>query len=64
MKIFLRLAQVVGLSLALTAPAVAGEPLKIATSAGPVGQLAAFAAKLAKEKGRTSRSSSWAIGSR
>jgi D-methionine transport system substrate-binding protein len=51
MKILLRLAQAAGLSLALTAAAVADEPLKIATSAGPVGQLASFAAKLAKEKG-------------
>ena len=52
MKILLRLAQAAGLSLALTAAAFADEPLKIATSAGPVGQLAAFAAKLAKEKGQ------------
>jgi D-methionine transport system substrate-binding protein len=52
MKKLLRLAQVVGLSLALTGAALADEPLKIATSAGPVGQLAAFAAKLAKEKGQ------------
>lgn len=29
----------------------AGEPLKIATSAGPVGQLVSFAAKLASERG-------------
>ena len=52
MKILLRLAQAAGLSLALTASAFADQPLKIATSAGPVGQLAAFAAKLAKEKGQ------------
>ena len=52
MKILLRLAQAVGLSLALTASAFADEPLKIATSAGPVGQLASFAAKLAREKGQ------------
>jgi len=52
MNILLRLVQAVGLSLALTAAAVADEPLKIATSAGPVGQLASFAAKLAKEKGQ------------
>ena len=52
MKILLRLTQAAGLSLALTAAAVADEPLKIATSAGPVGQLASFAAKLAKEKGQ------------
>lgn len=52
MNILLRLAQAAGLSLALTAAAVAGEPLKIATSTGPVGQLASFAAKLAKEKGQ------------
>jgi D-methionine transport system substrate-binding protein len=52
MKIFLRLAQAAGLLLLLTAAAAADEPLKIATSAGPVGQLASFAAKLAKEKGQ------------
>jgi D-methionine transport system substrate-binding protein len=52
MKILLRLAQAAGLSLALTTAAPADEPLKIATSAGPVGQLASFAAKLAKEKGQ------------
>jgi ABC-type nitrate/sulfonate/bicarbonate transport system substrate-binding protein len=52
MNILLRLAQAVGFSLALSAAALADEPLKIATSAGPVGQLASFAAKLAKEKGQ------------
>ena len=52
MNILLRLAQAAGLSLALTAAAFADEPLKIATSAGPVGQLASFAAKVAKEKGQ------------
>ncbi|WP_375788730.1 MetQ/NlpA family ABC transporter substrate-binding protein [Bradyrhizobium sp. Pha-3] len=52
MKTLLRLAQAAGVLLALTASAVADEPLKIATSAGPVGQLAAFAAKQAKEKGQ------------
>ena len=52
MKILRRTAQAAGLWLALTAAAFAGEPLKIATSAGPVGQLASFAAKLAKEKGQ------------
>ena len=52
MNILLRLAQAAGLSLALTAAAFADEPLKIATSAGPVGQLASFAAKLAKERGQ------------
>ena len=62
MKRLLRLAQALGLSLALTGAALteaaltgvalADEPLKIATSAGPVGQLAAFAAKLAKDKGQ------------
>src|SRR3954467_9514042 len=52
MNILLRLAQAAGLSLALTAAAGADEPLKIATSAGPVGQLASFAAKRAKEKGQ------------
>ena len=60
MKRLLRLAQALGLSLALTGAALteaaltgvalADEPLKIATSAGPVGQLAAFAAKLADRK--------------
>ena len=52
MRTVLRAAQAVGLWLALTAAAFADGPLKIATSAGPVGQLAAFAAKLAKEKGQ------------
>jgi D-methionine transport system substrate-binding protein len=52
MKIFRRTAQAAGLWLAFTAAAFAGETLKIATSAGPVGQLASFAAKLAKEKGQ------------
>src|SRR5437899_7634657 len=52
MKMLRRTALVAGLWLAFTATAFAGEPLKIATSAGPVGRLAAFAAKLAKEKGQ------------
>ena len=52
MNILLRLAQAAGLSFALTVTAFADEPLKIATSAGPVGQLASYAAKLAKEKGQ------------
>ena len=52
MKTFARMAQAAGLLLALTTAAFADEPLKIATSAGPVGQLAQYAAKLAKEKGQ------------
>src|SRR6202044_2076057 len=51
MKSFARMAQAAGLFLALISAATAEEPLKIATSAGPVGQLAAYAAKLAKTKG-------------
>jgi D-methionine transport system substrate-binding protein len=49
---FARIAQAVGLTLALATAAVAGEPLKIATSAGPVGQLVQFAAGLAKAQGQ------------
>ncbi|MFT4117621.1 MetQ/NlpA family ABC transporter substrate-binding protein [Bradyrhizobium sp.] len=45
------LAALAGLMLAWTGTASAQQPLKIATSAGPVAQLAAFAAGLAKEKG-------------
>src|SRR6266567_1816394 len=52
MRLFIRAAHAAGLWLALTAAAFADGPLKIATSAGPVGQLAAFAAKLAKETGQ------------
>jgi D-methionine transport system substrate-binding protein len=51
MKTLTRLARAAGLLLALTTVAAADEPLKIATSAGPVGQLVSFAAKLAKDKG-------------
>ncbi|WP_213775309.1 MetQ/NlpA family ABC transporter substrate-binding protein [Bradyrhizobium sp. dw_78] len=51
MKTFFQMARAAGLLLALTAAAAAGEPLKIATSAGPVGQLVSFAASLAKDKG-------------
>lgn len=51
MKPLIRVAQAVGLVLALATPASAAEPLKIATSAGPVGQLVQFAAGLAKAKG-------------
>ncbi len=51
MKPLFRVAQVVGLLLALATSAPADEPLKIATSAGPVGQLVQFAAGLAKAKG-------------
>jgi D-methionine transport system substrate-binding protein len=45
------LAAVTGLLFALATAAAADGPLKIATSAGPVGQLVFFAAGLAKEKG-------------
>jgi D-methionine transport system substrate-binding protein len=51
MKILFRIALAFGLTMAAQAAARADEPLKIATSAGPVGQLVGFAAKLAKEKG-------------
>ena len=51
MNTFVRMVQAAGLFFALTTAAVADEPLKIATSAGPVGQLVGFAAKLAKDKG-------------
>jgi D-methionine transport system substrate-binding protein len=51
LKSFIHGLRAAGLLLAMTAVAAADEPLKIATSAGPVGQLVAFAAKLAKEKG-------------
>lgn len=51
MKTLVRMAQAAGLFLALITAAAAEDPLKIATSAGPVGQLASYAAKLAKEKG-------------
>lgn len=46
-----RMARVAGVLLALTTAAAADEPLRITTSAGPIGQLAGFAAKLAQEKG-------------
>lgn len=52
MKTLWRLARALGMLLVLTATASAGEPLKIATSAGPVAQLTEFAAKLAKERGQ------------
>lgn len=51
MKTLIRIAQAAGLFLALISAAAAEEPLKIATSAGPVGQLATYAAKLAKAGG-------------
>jgi D-methionine transport system substrate-binding protein len=51
MKTLIRMARAAGLLVALTTAAAADEPLKIATSAGPIGQLVSFAAKLAKEKG-------------
>jgi D-methionine transport system substrate-binding protein len=50
-KSLLRIAQAAGVLAALTGVAQADQPLKIATSAGPVGQLVSFAAALAKEKG-------------
>jgi D-methionine transport system substrate-binding protein len=50
-KTLIRIAQAAGLLLALATAASADEPLKIATSAGPVGQLVQFAAGLAKSKG-------------
>jgi D-methionine transport system substrate-binding protein len=50
-KSFIQGLRAVGLLFALTTAAAADEPLKIATSAGPVGQLVSFAAKLAKDKG-------------
>jgi D-methionine transport system substrate-binding protein len=51
MKTLARLVGATSLLFALTVAAAADEPLKIATSAGPVGQLVSFAAKLAKDKG-------------
>jgi D-methionine transport system substrate-binding protein len=50
-KTLIRVAQAAGVLLALATGACADEPLKIATSAGPVGQLVQFAAGLAKSKG-------------
>ncbi|WP_441228867.1 MetQ/NlpA family ABC transporter substrate-binding protein [Tardiphaga sp. 20_F10_N6_6] len=50
-KPLLRIARAAGLLAALTGAASADQPLKIATSAGPVGQLVSFAASLAKDKG-------------
>ncbi|HEU0145533.1 MAG TPA: MetQ/NlpA family ABC transporter substrate-binding protein, partial [Bradyrhizobium sp.] len=51
MRTLFGIAVAVGLAMASLATAMADEPLKIATSAGPVGQLVGFAAKLAKDKG-------------
>jgi D-methionine transport system substrate-binding protein len=51
MRSLFRVVLSAGLLMASLAAAMADEPLKIATSAGPVGQLVGFAAKLAKEKG-------------
>ena len=48
----LRVARAAGVFLALMGTARADQPLKIATSAGPVGQLVAFAAQVAKDKGQ------------
>lgn len=50
-KMLFRAAVAVGLLLGLSAGARAEEPLKIAASTGPVGQLVGFVAKLAKERG-------------
>jgi D-methionine transport system substrate-binding protein len=50
-KTLIRMLQAAGLLFALTTAAIADEPLKIATSAGPIGQLVQFAAGLAKAKG-------------
>jgi D-methionine transport system substrate-binding protein len=50
-KNLLRMTHAITLLFALTTIASADEPLKVATSAGPIGQLVAFAAKLAKDKG-------------
>src|ERR1700761_3784152 len=50
-KTLVRMLQAAGLLFVLTTAASANEPLKIATSAGPVGQLVQFAASLAKAKG-------------
>jgi len=50
-KTLTRIAQAASLVLALGTAAAAEEPLKIATSAGPVGQLVQFAAGLAKARG-------------
>ena len=50
MKTLFRATLAASLLLGLSAGARAEEPLKIATSAGPVGQLVGFAAKLAKDR--------------
>lgn len=52
MKMLLRVALALGLVSGLSVAGRADEPLKISTSAGPIGQLVGFAAKLAKEKGQ------------
>ncbi|MGJ5202814.1 MetQ/NlpA family ABC transporter substrate-binding protein [Bradyrhizobium sp. HKCCYLR20261] len=52
MKMLLRVMLAVGLVSGLSVAVRADEPLKISTSAGPIGQLVGFAAKLAKEKGQ------------
>jgi D-methionine transport system substrate-binding protein len=51
LKKLTRFAQVAAVVLGFVTSASAEEPLKIATSAGPVGQLVQFAAGLAKSKG-------------
>ena len=50
-KSLLRFASIAGLLAALTSSASADQPLRIATSAGPVGQLVSFAATQAKDQG-------------
>jgi len=51
MRTLIRVTLAAALAMASLAAAMADEPLKIATSAGPVGQLVGYAAKLAKDKG-------------
>ncbi len=51
MTTLIKIARAVGVFFALTTAAAADEPLKIATSAEPVGQLVSFAANLAKAEG-------------
>jgi D-methionine transport system substrate-binding protein len=50
-RTIVRMLRATGLLLAFTAAATADKPLKIAASAGLVGQLVSFAATLARDKG-------------
>lgn len=50
-RTFARILQTAGICIALTTAASADQPLRIAASAGPIGQLVSFAADLAKTKG-------------